>query len=207
VKQALFISRSLYVKPKNIAVVAESLMLGTTYRYWLSSFLHDEIAVELLTYDQACHNKMNAQLCVCLIAQVEEAQLAQMVSNSLTAEMQMLAVSALRLETNCMQSCSIEESVATVSQLLGLPSYSLDSSAFRLGANLTKREEEVLVLLAQGSTLKEIAYQLGISFHTVMSHRRNLCLKTGAKTLQQLALWAVLQPVKKLPALLLEGRE
>jgi DNA-binding CsgD family transcriptional regulator len=47
--------------------------------------------------------------------------------------------------------------------------------------SVTLREREVLQLLAQGLSTKEIATSLGISFHTVESHRKNLRSKFSAR--------------------------
>ncbi|MFK5998791.1 MAG: response regulator transcription factor [Rhodobacterales bacterium] len=55
---------------------------------------------------------------------------------------------------------------------------------------LTKREKEVLALIAQGHLNKEIAYHLNISIRTVESHRSAIRDKTGggnAATLAKIA--------------------
>ena len=46
---------------------------------------------------------------------------------------------------------------------------------------LSKREKEVLHLMFDGLTNKEIANRLFISFETVKSHRKNILQKTGSK--------------------------
>lgn len=46
---------------------------------------------------------------------------------------------------------------------------------------LSKREKEVLRMMFDGLTNKEIAQNLFISFETVKSHRKNILLKTGSK--------------------------
>jgi len=46
---------------------------------------------------------------------------------------------------------------------------------------LTQREQQILNLLANGYTAKEIADNLYISTHTVHSHRKNLIMKYGAR--------------------------
>ncbi|HVO72550.1 MAG TPA: helix-turn-helix transcriptional regulator [Ignavibacteriaceae bacterium] len=46
---------------------------------------------------------------------------------------------------------------------------------------LSVREIEVLGLIMQGYTTKEIAERLFISYETVKSHRKNILVKTGAK--------------------------
>ena len=43
--------------------------------------------------------------------------------------------------------------------------------------SLTRRERQVLQLIAEGRTNKEISQQLGMSVKTVESHRRNLMIK------------------------------
>lgn len=57
---------------------------------------------------------------------------------------------------------------------------------------LTKRERDVLVLVAKGLMSKEIAEQLNISIHTVISHRKNITKKTGIKSVAGLAVYAML---------------
>jgi len=46
---------------------------------------------------------------------------------------------------------------------------------------LTKREEEVLKLIAEGKRDKEIATELYLSSYTIMNHRRRLLRKLNAK--------------------------
>jgi DNA-binding CsgD family transcriptional regulator len=47
---------------------------------------------------------------------------------------------------------------------------------------LTRRERELLILLARGCSYAEIAAQLGISPHTVGSHVKNCYRKLGARS-------------------------
>lgn len=51
---------------------------------------------------------------------------------------------------------------------------------------LSKREQEIVRLLAEGLASKQIADELKISTHTVDTHRRNLLKKTGAKNTLEL---------------------
>lgn len=57
---------------------------------------------------------------------------------------------------------------------------------------LSERECDVLVLVARGLTNKEIANELNISPHTVMSHRKNIAHKTGIRSVAGLTVYAVL---------------
>ncbi len=54
--------------------------------------------------------------------------------------------------------------------------------ASRTLGQLTARERQVLVGVAQGHTNREIALQLGISHRTVETHRENLMKKLGVRT-------------------------
>ena len=56
---------------------------------------------------------------------------------------------------------------------------------------LTDREREVLVLVAQGETNKQIARQLGISERTARTHVSNILGKLGLASRTQAALYAV----------------
>ncbi len=58
--------------------------------------------------------------------------------------------------------------------------------------DLSERESEVLVLVAQGLSSKEIADRLNISIHTVNTHRKNITHKTGIKSVAGLAVYAML---------------
>jgi DNA-binding NarL/FixJ family response regulator len=53
--------------------------------------------------------------------------------------------------------------------------------------DLTRREQEVLVLVAQGLTDKEIASRLSISLYTVKSHLRNILSKLQVSSRRQAA--------------------
>ena len=69
--------------------------------------------------------------------------------------------------------------------LMSHPGESADS-----GLGLTLREREVLQLLAEGKSLKEIAAVLGISPRTVEFHKNNISAKTGLHTTAELARYA-----------------
>ncbi len=56
---------------------------------------------------------------------------------------------------------------------------------------LTKREKEILKLIAQEKTTSEIAEMLFISTHTVDTHRKNLLAKLGVKNAAGLVKFAI----------------
>lgn len=59
------------------------------------------------------------------------------------------------------------------------------------GPTLSPREREVLRLLAQGLSSKQIADQLGLSVRTVENHRGNIARRTRLRSVAQLTLYAV----------------
>lgn len=56
---------------------------------------------------------------------------------------------------------------------------------------LTVRERQIISGLAGGLTSKQIAVNLGISFHTVNTHRQNMLAKTGCKSSAELIKYAL----------------
>ena len=62
---------------------------------------------------------------------------------------------------------------------------------------LTLREKEVLTLIAEGASNKEIAYKLNISENTVKNHLRNIMEKLHLQNRVQLAVFAVKKGIVK----------
>jgi DNA-binding NarL/FixJ family response regulator len=56
---------------------------------------------------------------------------------------------------------------------------------------LTTREREILQMVAEGKSNKEVAATLNLSLHTVETHRRNLQEKLGLHNFAELLLYAV----------------
>jgi regulator of cell morphogenesis and NO signaling len=59
-------------------------------------------------------------------------------------------------------------------------------------SELSDREKEILVSVAQGLLNKEIADKHNISINTVITHRKNITRKTGIKTVPGLTVYAIL---------------
>ncbi|MDD2327144.1 MAG: LuxR C-terminal-related transcriptional regulator [bacterium] len=57
--------------------------------------------------------------------------------------------------------------------------------------SLTNRETEILRLIVQGHTNREIAEELVISHNTVLTHRKNIIAKTGIKTVSGLTFYCI----------------
>jgi len=62
---------------------------------------------------------------------------------------------------------------------------------------LTDREREVLLLIAEGASSKEIAAKLSISIKTVETHRTNLMEKTNRHGIAELTRYAIENKVIK----------
>ncbi len=57
--------------------------------------------------------------------------------------------------------------------------------------SISERELEILQLVAQGLTTKQIAEKIHLSFHTVMTHRKNMMGKLGITNTAGLIIYAV----------------
>jgi DNA-binding CsgD family transcriptional regulator len=67
-----------------------------------------------------------------------------------------------------------------------------NQNIFNNGHNLlTEREQEVLNLIAEGATSKEIGYKLGISRKTADAHRNNIKRKLHADSIAQMIQCAI----------------
>ena len=66
------------------------------------------------------------------------------------------------------------------------------------GADLTSREREVLQLIAEGLTTKEIAGQLRLSLNTVHVHKKNMMQKLDMHRQTDLVRFAIKQGIAKL---------
>ena len=66
---------------------------------------------------------------------------------------------------------------------------------------LTAREREVLKLLAEGLSAKQVAAHLGLSVKTVGVHKTNLMRKLDLHDRAELVRWAVRNRIIRLPAM------
>ncbi len=65
---------------------------------------------------------------------------------------------------------------------------------------LTQREQEIVKNIALGKTNKQIGHLLGISHHTVHTHRKNVMKKLSVKNSTELALYALDNNLIELPS-------
>jgi DNA-binding NarL/FixJ family response regulator len=66
-----------------------------------------------------------------------------------------------------------------------------DDPVAQEGAPLTTKEREVVQLIAEGSSTKDIAQRLAISVKTVESHRKSIMLKLDIRSIAELTKFAI----------------
>jgi DNA-binding NarL/FixJ family response regulator len=102
-----------------------------------------------------------------------------------------------------LKSCAVSELVTAIHAVLNGRSYVTPCIAVRLaptvtnfkarphGRSLTLRQREVLQLVAQGRTAKEIANSLGLSVKTAVFHKMAIMDKLGLRTTADLTRYAL----------------
>jgi DNA-binding NarL/FixJ family response regulator len=70
--------------------------------------------------------------------------------------------------------------------------------AFRIPAGLTPREREILQLIAEGLTMKEIASKLNLCLNTALVHRKNIMRKLDVHKQVNLVRYAIKEGIAKL---------
>jgi DNA-binding NarL/FixJ family response regulator len=96
-------------------------------------------------------------------------------------------VSAIRAVSDNKKYLSPEISGIVIEESLN-KSKKVNESIFSL---LTLREREVLQLLAEGKTIKEIAFELTVSIKTIHTHRAKIMQKLKIKNMASLIKYAI----------------
>jgi len=115
-----------------------------------------------------------------------------MTKNSTNQEL----VKAIRLILGNQRYLSPEISSSFVDNFLNQESRK--SSGEKFGTPLSKREKEVLQLVAEGKPSKAIASELSISEKTVGAHRQNITEKLGVRSIAELTKYAIQQGLTSL---------
>lgn len=96
------------------------------------------------------------------------------------------------LLSNFNQIIQISDNAQTVKEILDKADLSDQQPiSFSQKDQLSEREIDVLKLLVNGLSNKEIADKLNISIHTVISHRKNISNKTNIKSQSGLTIYAI----------------
>lgn len=181
------------METKTVAVVASNQILRETLKYWILSFTKEGVEVITSNFD-----KFNRSFDLKLLfigsnydfneaTKIEdENSIIAVIADNSSEELSFLVQKYFK------RSVKLKECIKFILKQLELESVCVDVASEQSVQFFTKREQQVLELIAQGLSLKEISYRLKISIHTVVSYRRSLYLKTGARSLQQLVLYATL---------------
>jgi DNA-binding NarL/FixJ family response regulator len=94
---------------------------------------------------------------------------------------------------------AVAEALERIETLAGVSSNEAAASDVS-AADLTARQLEVAMLVAQGSTNKQIAQRLGISRLTAETHVRNILERLGAASRSEIATWATQRALAPAPA-------
>ena len=95
------------------------------------------------------------------------------------------------------QICSAAIASRLMRRIGSLPNSGFDNCDSRLAASLTGREHQIIGMIAEGLSNKEIVRRLNIELSTTKSHVHNLLQKLGLERRGQIAYWAhthVVQP-------------
>lgn len=94
---------------------------------------------------------------------------------------------------------SIYDSKVNLTEKISLSLKSIDDrQSVDDSEELTPREKLILRHVALGKTNKEIASDLFISAHTVISHRKNITRKLDIKSVSGLTVYAILNGIIKM---------
>lgn len=185
---------------RKLLIVASQKAMAQTFKYWLLSFLRGRVEVDVATFTTLRGGICPNSTLVTLIFSEAEIGFIRPLLFDYRGESVVVwgdevekKFSPLFTHNLTMANC-----MASLMELLSLEK---SEAVYQSEVNykpLTKREREVLDLLAQGHSIKEVAYTLEISKYTVITHQRSLYLKTGARNLSQLVLYAALNTRSRL---------
>ena len=85
-------------------------------------------------------------------------------------------------------------------KLVGIRAGAHGTHGMARSSTLTPREREVIKMIAEGNSVKEIATLLGLSIKTVEAHKFNLMRKLKIHNKAQLVTFAIQKKIVKMPA-------
>ncbi|TRZ75343.1 MAG: DNA-binding response regulator [Bacteroidetes bacterium] len=85
---------------------------------------------------------------------------------------------------------SIQDEVHTQKQLLEIQKENMRLKSQLLITMLSKREKEIVCMIARGKSDREISLELNVSFETIRTHRKNILKKLGKNKTAEVAVWA-----------------
>ena len=181
------------MKDVRLLIIAGIPVLRQTFRYWLLSFFTEPIEVRGIGFAE--HPPYTGPVVILISSSEDVGPACEWIAGMADHDSKPIVVIPFFLsDSPILGKFAAIATVHTLEQCMPAIIGALGESVpFETsGGAITRRERQVLHLIAQGAPAKEISYRLGISRHTVVSYRRSLYLKTGARSLQQLALYAAM---------------
>ena len=195
-----------------ILITGKNPIVLETFRYWLLSFYEHALEIETICIDSGTFplqpKRRRYTLHIALMLGSEDApeSITKHHGSCCSCEAMIVVIDPDRVEwKHKMQGCrkipvmhvSLGRSMDLISEVLAnhhhvAPVHGVSEFEVEVRKDLTPRERQIIMQIAEGCSLKEISYALGISYHTVNAHKRNLFLKTGSRTLRQLTLYAIM---------------
>ena len=145
----------------------------------LDVFLPDINGIDLSKIIKQKHPKM---IILGMSSQSERGLVMQFIQNG--ASGYLLKSAPLQEFYDCITNAVLGEIVFSkeVKEIISKP----DIADFKVLPSLTKREKEILILISEGKSTKEMAETLFLSFLTVQNHRKNILNKLQVKNVAQL---------------------
>ncbi len=145
----------------------------------LDVFLPDINGIDLCKIVKQKHTKI---IVLGMSSQSERSLVMQMIQNG--ANGYLLKSAPIKEFYDCIEKAIAGEIVFSqeVAAIIAKP----DVSDFKKLPSLTKREKEILILISEGKSTKEMAEKLFLSFLTVQNHRQNILNKLQVKNVAQL---------------------
>jgi DNA-binding NarL/FixJ family response regulator len=123
-------------------------------------------------------------------------------TNSLTRE-ELTDLNSIGVKNILLKTAGVEELLTAIDHALRSKKYYgpevmdmiMDASEWKRiphdNSSLTGAEIEIVKLIAEGMTTKEIASRKHVSFHTIMTHRKNIFRKTKVNNASELVMHAI----------------
>jgi DNA-binding NarL/FixJ family response regulator len=149
----------------------------------LDIFLPDANGIDLCLKIKKSFPKI---IILAMSSQAERSIVLQMIKNG--ANGYLLKSASLEEFKNCIQK-AVEGELAFSNEVRGIVQKT-NIHDLKTVPRLTRREKEILLLLADGKSTQEISDTLFLSYLTVQTHRRNLLNKCQARNLAELLKFA-----------------
>ncbi len=183
----------------NRIIICEASEIITTGLYDILQGAGCDVVARLDNPEQLCEKILACDANMLIINPILLGHSERNLPSQLVKEHQQLSVIAIvttYIDPSLLKSydavIEINDSKPKITNKIGQIVKNNDKKETNDDVELSKREIDVLVAVAKGMMNKEIADQMNISIHTVISHRKNITRKTGIKSVSGLTVYALL---------------